>query len=209
MSSSAEPPVRRIGSRVVYRNNWMSVREDDIEFADGTRSIYGVLDKDDYAVVIAAEETPDGTRLHLVEQYRYAIERRSLEFPMGGWPTGKSGTAEELARAELREETGLTASTWTRLGHLVQSTGHSSQGFDVFLATGLTAGAHDREATESDMVHLVVDEDEFCALIAAGTITDSPTVAAYGLLLLHRRASAASAASAASERQDAAGTSAH
>jgi 8-oxo-dGTP pyrophosphatase MutT (NUDIX family) len=181
----------------------MSVREDDIEFADGTRSIYGVLDKPDYAVVIAVEESSAGPRFHLVEQYRYAIERRSLEFPMGGWPTGKSGTAEELARAELREETGLTADSWVHLGHLVQSTGHSSQAFDVYLATGLTAGAHEREATEGDMEHRVVTEDEFCDLVAGGTITDSPTVAAYGMLLLHRRTLAAA------ERQDPSGRAAH
>ena len=192
MTAQPEPPVRRIGSRVVYRNNWMSVREDDIEFADGSRSIYGVVDKPDYALVIPVEDgDATGPRFHLVEQYRYAIERRSLEFPMGGWPAGKSGTAEELARAELREETGLSAADWVHLGHLVQSTGHSSQGFDVYLATGLTAGAHEREATESDMEHRVVGEDEFCRLIADGAITDSPTVAAYGLLLLHRRSHAA------------------
>ena len=190
MSASTEPPVRRVGSRVAYRNDWMSVREDDIEFADGTRSIYGVVDKPDYAVVIAVEGTGDDTRFHLVEQYRYAIERRSLEFPMGGWPAGRSGTAGELARAELREETGLTADSWTHLGHLVQSTGHSSQGFDVYLAAGLTAGAHDRELTEGDMEHRTVTEDEFCALVGDGTITDSPSVAAYGLLLLHRRRAA-------------------
>jgi hypothetical protein len=88
MTSSAEPPVRRIGSRIVYRNDWMTVREDDIEFADGTRSIYGLVDKADYALVIAVEDGPDGVRFHLVEQYRYAIGRRSLEFPMGGWPAG-------------------------------------------------------------------------------------------------------------------------
>jgi len=105
--SSAEPPVRRLASRTVYRNNWMSVREDDIEFADGTRSIYGVVDKADYALIIAEEPGPDGSRFHLVDQYRYSIERRSLEFPMGGWPAGRTGTARELAQAELREETGL------------------------------------------------------------------------------------------------------
>lgn len=190
MSVSAEPPVRRIGSREVYRNAWLSVREDDIEFADGTRSIYGIVDKADYAVVLAVEESADGTLFHLVEQYRYAIGRRSLEFPMGGWPAGRAGTAEDLARAELREETGLTAGSWTHLGHLVQSTGHSSQAFDVYLATDLVPGAHEREATESDMEHRVVTEDEFCDLIAGGGITDSPTVAAYGMLLMHRRRAA-------------------
>ena len=177
-----EPPVRQIGSRVVYQNPWMTVREDEIQFADGTVSIYGVVDKNDYALVIAEENGG----FHLVEQYRYAPGRRSLEFPMGGWPTGKSGTAEELARAELSEETGLTAASWVHIGHLIQSTGYSSQAFDIYLATGLTPGAHSREATEVDMVHRVVTESEFRGLIADGTITDAPSIAAYTMLLLHR-----------------------
>lgn len=175
-------PVRRLGSKVVYRNNWMSVREDDIEFADGTRSIYGVVDKADFAVVIAEE---DGA-FHLVEQYRYAVSRRSLEFPMGGWPAGKGGSALELAQAELVEETGFTAANWRHLGHLVQSIGYSSQGFDVFHATGLTPGQHRREHTEGDMVHQVVAETEFRRLIARSVIIDSPSIAAYGLLQLDR-----------------------
>ena len=179
---SDDLPVRRIGSRIVYQNPWMKVREDDIRFADGTVSIYGVIDKNDYALVIAEE----AGRFHLVEQYRYAVSKRSLEFPMGGWPAGKGGTPEELARAELSEETGLTAASWVHIGHLVQSTGYSPQAFDIYLATGLTAGMHNREATESDMIHRVVTEPEFRSLIADGTITDAPTIAAYSMLLLHR-----------------------
>jgi 8-oxo-dGTP pyrophosphatase MutT (NUDIX family) len=177
-----QPPVRQIGSRVVYRNNWMTVREDDIQFADGTVSIYGVVDKADYAIAVAEE---DGY-LHLVEQYRYACAKRSLEFPMGGWPAGKSGTAEELAIAELSEETGLTAASWVHIGHLIQSSGYSPQAFDIYLATDLTPGAHNREHTEVDMVHKVLSESQFRELIADGTITDGPTIAAYAMLQLHR-----------------------
>lgn len=175
-------PVRRIRSRTVYRNNWLAVREDDIQFADGTVSIYGVIEKADYALVIPAEED----RFHLVEQYRYACGSRSLEFPMGGWPKGKSGSAEELARAELSEETGLTAASWVHIGRLIQSPGYSPQAYDIYLATALTPGQHNREHTESDMVHRVVSEAEFRSLIADGTITDSPSIAAYMMLQLHR-----------------------
>jgi 8-oxo-dGTP pyrophosphatase MutT (NUDIX family) len=182
MAAHDEPPMRTTGSRVVYRNNWMAVREDNIVFADGTESIYGVLDKADYAIVIAAE---DGL-FHLVEQYRYACSKRSLEFPMGGWPAGKTGTAEELARAELSEETGLTAANWVHLGHLVQSSGYSPQAFDIYLATELTPGVHNREHTEGDMVHRPVTEQQFRSLIRDGTITDGPTIAAYAMLQLHR-----------------------
>ena len=39
--------------------------------------------------------------------------------------------------------------------------GFCSQGFAVFHATDLTAGPHDREDTEADMVQAVVSEAEF------------------------------------------------
>ena len=173
---------------MVYQNPWMTVREDDVEFADGTRSIYGVVHKNDFAVVIAEQ---DGM-FHLVEQYRYSVRRRSLEFPMGGWPAGRSGSALELAKAELAEETGITAATWRHLGHLRQSIGYSSQGFDVFHATDLTQGEHRREATESDMEHRVVPAAGLRELIRTGVVVDAPTLAAYLLLELSAPERAAS-----------------
>lgn len=182
MAPQTAPHMERIGSKIVYANSWMTVREDAIRFPDGTTSIYGVVDKQDFAVVIAEEHGC----FHLVQQYRYALGFRSWEFPMGGWPAGKSGTPLELAQAELMEETGYRAICWTHLGHLVQAGGYSSQGFDTYLATDLLAGPTNREPTESDMVHAKVPEDDFGAMIADGRISDGVTVAAFTLLQLHR-----------------------
>ena len=58
--------MQTLGSRQVYANAWMTVREDDVRFVDGTESIYGVVDKPTYALVVPR----DGDRLHLVEQFR-------------------------------------------------------------------------------------------------------------------------------------------
>ncbi|RIJ77758.1 NUDIX hydrolase [Nakamurella silvestris] len=173
--------MRQVASTVVYANPWMSVREDTFELPDGTRGTYGVVDKPDFAVVIAEQ---DGC-FHLVEQFRYPTQQRSWEFPMGGWPAGKGGTAAELAAAELVEETGVTAGTWRHLGRLTNSNGFCSQQMDVFHATDLTAGAHRREDTEADMVHRLVPEEEFRQMILDGRINDSETICAYGLFLLH------------------------
>ncbi len=41
--------VQILGSRQVYANAWMSVREDDVQRSDGSPGIYGVVDKPDYA----------------------------------------------------------------------------------------------------------------------------------------------------------------
>ncbi|HWA67947.1 MAG TPA: NUDIX hydrolase [Mycobacteriales bacterium] len=173
---------RTVSSREVYRNPWITVREDAVELPDGTPGLYGVVDRPDFALVIPRE--PDGS-MWLVEQYRYAIGRRSWEFPQGTWPPGgERGSIEELARAELREETGIRAAELRHLGHLYTAYGFCSQGYDVWLASGLTAGEHEREPTEQDMVQRRFTAAEFEAAICRGEIFDSHSLAAYGLLQL-------------------------
>lgn len=105
---SQQGEVRVISTRIAYQNPWMRVREDEFVTAEGLAAVYGVVDKPDFALVIAEQ---DGV-FHLVEQFRYPIGRRSIEFPMGTWPTGRTGAALDLAKAELAEETGLTAGSW-------------------------------------------------------------------------------------------------
>jgi 8-oxo-dGTP pyrophosphatase MutT (NUDIX family) len=174
--------MRTTGSREVYRNAWIRVREDDVELPDGSAGIYGVVEKPHFGLVIPAER--DG--FWLVEQYRYPLGRRAWEFPQGTWTAGDGGTAEELARAELEEETGLRADRLRHLGHLDLAPGLMTQEFDVWLATGLTQGAPRREATEADMRSAWVAEEELRAMVREGRLTDSPSLAAYTLLQLAR-----------------------
>ncbi|MGY1747558.1 NUDIX domain-containing protein [Blastococcus sp. SYSU D00695] len=174
--------MRTTGSREVYRNPWIRVREDAVEREDGSAGVYGVVEKAHFALVLPFER--DG--FWLVEQYRYPLGRRAWEFPQGTWGAGSSGTPEELARAELAEETGLRAGSLRHLGHLDLAPGLSTQEFDVWLATDLTPGPTAREATEADMRQAFVPEDELRARIRAGRFTDGPSLAAYSLLLLDR-----------------------
>ncbi len=162
----------------------MSVRDDEIILPDGSPGRYGVVDKPDFALVIPF----DGNGCWLVEQYRYPVQRRCWEFPQGSWGAGASGSPSALAAAELREETGMTADDVRHLGHLFGAYGFSSQGFDVYLATGLHAGPPQRETTEQDMQHRWVEEGELVEMIQDGRVVDAATVAAYGLLLLARAA---------------------
>ncbi|WP_369231512.1 NUDIX domain-containing protein [Streptomyces sp. R21] len=174
--------IRTVRSREVYRNPWMTVREDEIRRPDGSPGLYGVVDKPDYALVIPLHEG----RLHLVEQYRYPVRGRYWEFPQGSWPEGHHGEAPlDLARAELREETGLRADRMTYLGRLHVAYGYASQGCHVFLAEELTQGEPEREATEADMRQRWADAGEWRALVRAGRVTDAATLAAYALLGLH------------------------
>jgi 8-oxo-dGTP pyrophosphatase MutT (NUDIX family) len=166
-------------SRVVYENAWMTVTEDTIVQSDGEPGSYGVVHKPDFAVVLP--RTADG--FWLVEQFRYPVGRREWEFPQGTFPAGVTGTALELAQAELREETGLRAESFTHLGRLNLAAGLTDERFDVFLAERLTAGETAREATEQDMIHRAFTDAEVDALIRSGALADAASLAA---LLLFR-----------------------
>lgn len=174
---------RRTSSRIAYENPWMRVREDEFVRPDGSAGLYGVVEKADFALVIPLE---DGA-VHLVEQYRYPVGERQWEFPQGSWPNGGSGEPEALAHAELGEETGLRAASMSHVGHLYSAYGHSAQGFDVFVATGLEAGEPRREATEQDMRSARVSVDVLEDMLRTGRVKDGPTVAAWGLYRLGPR----------------------
>ena len=177
--------IKTISSREVYRNPWTSVREDVIERANGQRGIYGVIDKDPACIVVALDAAPEGEFVYLIEQFRYTVGGRHWEFPQGGWELAEV-VPEELARGELREETGLTAERMTQLGTLQIAYGVMNQKHYVFLAEGLAMGEADPDAEESDLVVRRVSVGELEAMILDGTIVDNCSVAAWGLYRLWR-----------------------
>lgn len=175
--------IRTLASGVIYEDDWMRLRRDEIERRDGSRGTYAFVEKSDFALVIPAED--DG--FHLVEEFRYPVGRRTWSFPQGGFPKGQSGDPDELARLELAQETGLRAGELTRLGSLHCAHGITSQLGHFYLATGLQPGAPEREREEQDMRQAWVPRARFEEMIGEGLITDDSTVAAYALLLLAER----------------------
>jgi ADP-ribose pyrophosphatase len=179
-------PIKTISTREVYRNPWTRVREDVIERADGSRGIYGVVDKDPAAIVIPLESSPEGDYIYLVSQYRYTVGARYFELPQGGWEK-PDADPEQMARGELREETGLTAARWTLLANLQIGYGVMNQRHHIFLAEDLTQGPHDRDPEETDLEVHRVSVAEFDAMLLDGRIVDNCTAAAWGVYLLWRK----------------------
>ncbi|HYZ22286.1 MAG TPA: NUDIX hydrolase [Rhodopila sp.] len=173
-------PFQTLSSRIAYENRWTRVREDKIRHPDGSDGLYGVVERSDFVVVVPWQ---DG-RLTLVEQYRYPVQTRMWEFPMGMWEQTPGIDPAALAAAELREETGLRAGTMLHAGTIFQGPGYCTQQGHVFLATDLTQGAPDREATEQDMICRDVPLAVFETMIRDGTIREAMTISAFGLLRL-------------------------
>ena len=174
--------MKTIASRVVYKNRWMSVREDQVERADGSPGIYSVIDKPTAAMIIPVEGSITDGHLHLIEQFRYPVSKRFLEFPGGAWEDDPAADPAALARGELREETGLIAGRLDYVGFLYFAYGMSSQGFHIYRATELVQGEPDPEHTEQDLIVKRVSVPEFEALCRDNIIRDSASIAAWALL---------------------------
>lgn len=169
------------GSKIVYKNHWMQVREDSIVRADGKQGIYGIVEKPDYALIVPQI----GNNLVLVEQYRYPVQARFWEFPQGSWEN-ESIEPIELAKAELREETGYSAKIIHHLGFIYQAYGYSSQGYNVFHATDMEECQQQLDPEELGLIAKQFSINEVENMIIEGRIKDNATIAAFGLLRLKR-----------------------
>ncbi|MET0787897.1 MAG: NUDIX hydrolase [Cellulomonas sp.] len=171
-------------STTVYENPWIRVREDQVDRPDGTPGIYGVVEMRHDAVFVVA--VTDDDEVVLVEVGRYTTGAVSLEVPAGG-----SDGEEPLlaARRELREETGLAADRWERLGSMFALNGICRAPEHVFLARGLRPADGPTEQAEEGITAVrSVPWPQVLGLIADGTITDGETVAAlmYAAIALGR-----------------------
>jgi 8-oxo-dGTP pyrophosphatase MutT (NUDIX family) len=177
--TAGDQPIVTRSSRTVYANPWLTVREDEITWPDGSPGIHAVMDKRPGALVVPY----DGERITLVGMVKYPTQRFLWELPQGALDAGDDeASAEETARTELLEETGLRAGTLRHLGRIFYAPGILSQTCDVFLATDLEAGDAQPEATEVGLRTRAVTPSELDQLILAGEVADAATIAALHLV---------------------------
>lgn len=137
-------PWKKLNTRLIYENEWISVREDQVIRPDGEKGIYGVVDTRIAVGIIAL--TPDN-EIYLVGQYRYPIDKYSWEIVEGGSDPDEDPLV--TAKRELKEEAGLTAGSWRQLGGIMYlSNCHSSEEAVVFVATDLVEGSSSPDGTE-------------------------------------------------------------
>lgn len=164
-------PFALISTREVYKNPWMSLREDRV-IKDGKEGYFGVTTMGNGVAVVALD---DENNIYLVREYKYALGREDINLPGGGIEGDEDPL--EAAKRELREELGIEAEKWTALGIIHPLTTILSQTEHLFLARDISFTQKSEDAWE-DTNLLKVPYTEALEMVMNSEITLSASVVA-------------------------------
>ena len=166
---------RRLQSRTVYENRWISVHHQDVIAPSGAPGIYGLVHFKGLAVGVIPIDAEEHT--YLVRQSRYTLGHSTWEIPEGGAAPGETG--EACAARELEEECGVRAGRISELMRVHTSNSVTDELGIIYLAQDLQAGEQQLDASEDiEVRRLPLRQAVQMAL--SGEITDAMSVA--GLL---------------------------
>lgn len=165
---------RGLTQESVYRGKMLKIRVDTVALPDGEIANREIVEHPGAVAVVPL--TDDG-QVVLVRQFRYAINRITLEIPAGKLEWGEDPDA--TCRRELAEETGLEATSLDKLTEIVVAPGYSSERLTLYKATGLKPVVAKPDADEFiETVTMPVAEVQ--QMILRGEIQDAKTIIALG-----------------------------
>jgi ADP-ribose pyrophosphatase len=161
-----------ISSQTIASGGMLTVKRDQVRLPNGN------ISQREYVMhpgaVVVVPMLPNGNVI-LEKQFRYALNQVFIELP-----AGKIDANEAIlvtGQRELLEETGYTATEWTLLGHQHPCIGYSNEVIHMYMARGLSAGAHQRDADETLEI-FDVPFAQCLSMIQTGEITDGKSIVA-------------------------------
>lgn len=164
---------RQLSREVVDTNVIFKYCKDQVELPDGKVEEYVACVHNGASAVVPV--LPDG-RILMVHQYRYAIDRNTIEIPAGG-RDGEDEPFEIAAKRELEEETGYT--TDEELEHLITiatAIAYCNEIIEVYVAKNLRKT--EQHLDPDEFIEVVPYKiDDLVSMIYEGKIQDSKTIA--------------------------------
>lgn len=159
-----------LGTTRPYESHWHNLRRDEVRLPSGEEIVYTYQEHAGFVTVLPI--TADG-QVVMIRSYRYTVDDWCWELPAGGLGDKPGASLEEVARQELREETGAECLEMRQIGWFYAMNGTSNARCTYFLAAGVQInGQPQLEATEHSEVHLLPLE-QAVQMARDGRITDA------------------------------------
>lgn len=167
--------------RMEYTTNIFKVLKRDMEIvSEGHKATFSIIQAPDWINVIALTAQND---IILVEQYRYGIEKATLELPGGVCDAGENPL--QSSKRELLEETGYSSTNWVSLGSVSSNPAMQTNYTHTYLARNCVKTSEQQlDGNERINVHCI-PLVEFLDMVGRGEVDHSLVVAAIAKFLLN------------------------
>jgi len=167
---------QKISEEILAKNPWWTYKHDKYKCDEKEYDyFYGELTGNAIVVPIL-----DDGRIALIRQYRYLQDRSGIEFPMGGIMAGE--TPLQAAVRELREETGLESTNFSKVAEFEPTLGILKDRSSVFIANEISSQIENSLDAVEDIELILRRPDEINEMIKRGEIWSGQTLATWTLV---------------------------
>jgi ADP-ribose pyrophosphatase len=176
--TGADPAFRKTGESLIHRAWFVSMVRATFVDPHGTEFDREIVR---HPGAVGVVPVTDDRSVLLVRQYRPAVDQWLYEIPAGTCDV-PGEPPETTAQRELAEEMGQRAADLTLLTRCLNTPGFCDEVTTIFLGTGLTPVADNRQGIEERFMTVErIPLGDFDALVDDGTIVDAATILGVGL----------------------------
>ncbi len=151
-----------------FANDFFKVYEDSVIQPDGKNGKYAVVE---FVPGVSVLPIDDEDFVYLTRQFRYGAGGETLEVVAGAV---EDETPKEAAKRELKEELGITAKEYIKLGKIQLDNSIIKSETTQYVARQLSFGLSDRDA-EEEMKMVKISFREAVEKVLSGEITHAPS----------------------------------
>jgi ADP-ribose pyrophosphatase len=169
--SHSQNKFEQIEERVVFSNQYVTLRNDLVRFPNGKIGEYVVIESNNFSGTLCYTKDK---KLVMIKQFRYPWQKSSWEMSSGFIDTGE--TPKEAAIREVLEETGYRVINISPLIDCYPIGNNNSVGFLFFAEVEPSNSSFDTDEIEQVKEFTIREVDE---LIKKGEIIQGTTLLAY------------------------------
>lgn len=162
---------KTLSSKKIYQGRIFDVRHDIVRLPDNNSVKLDIVEHNGAVTLLPLDANGF---IWFVRQYRHAAGLEILELPAGTLDGDEK--PEICAQREIREEIGMSAQNFQKLGEFFLAPGYSTEYMYVYLATGLNPDPLESDSDEFLTIERVTVQQSF-NMAESGLIQDCKTLA--------------------------------
>lgn len=164
--------VRVLSQKRIFQGRLLEVFETELQLSNGKHKVHHIAKR---PPVVCVLPITDSYEVYLVSQYRYMLDKVTLEVMAGFVEKGEMPLL--AAKRELKEETGIQAENWKNVSTIEMAGSVFRAKAHIFIAKNLKKGKSYQEDYE-DISLVKITLDDAVSKVLSGKINHSASMIA-------------------------------